>query len=179
MRKPSGLLAIFVLLSACIASPDQSGPAPSAAAVEPRAPQTPRVLGETRIGTPVDCAEKVWPAFLSPGPQTYDVLPDISSSEGPVRPIRFGPIAGPYGKVYMFARLNDEKSCIERAVVFGSYEATTAFSRERGDIGPEERLFHTDLYSAKGHSTLGFYSKPPSYEVARDYALRVFGWRKE
>ena len=50
----------------------------------------------------------------------------------------------------------------------GSYEGTTAMSREVGNIKPDERLFHLDRYPpGGGHGTFAFYVNQPEYEVAR------------
>ncbi|MBI4616659.1 MAG: hypothetical protein HY720_23815 [Planctomycetes bacterium] len=60
-------------------------------------------------------------------------------------------------------------------ISLGSYESTTAVSRELGEIGPDERMFHLDGYFEGGtsHRTYGFFKKEPDYDAVREQVLGV------
>ena len=67
---------------------------------------------------------------------------------------------------YVFYVVEDEK--VKERYSLGSYEMTTLISRQMGEIGPDERLFHLDYYPADGgHKTFGFYDEEPTYVAAR------------
>lgn len=73
---------------------------------------------------------------------------------------------------YLFVSLDGE---FLYEISVGSYETTTLFSREKGNIGPDERLYHVDLYcpsepnengvsSWKSHYSMGFLRSLPDFE---------------
>lgn len=68
-------------------------------------------------------------------------------------------------------------ACAEAALLVGSYEFTTRAARPAGDLGPDERIYHTDLYLPDSHVLPGFDSAPPSYEEARAQALTALATR--
>lgn len=60
-------------------------------------------------------------------------------------------------------------------ISLGSYDATTKIDREMGHIGPNDRLYHLDMYCPGpkssegvsqwgGHHTLGFYEQLPDFD---------------
>jgi tetratricopeptide (TPR) repeat protein len=66
---------------------------------------------------------------------------------------------------FAFAKPSGEQ---EFVVSFGSYEDTTAISRELGEIGQDERVYHLDRYEPGLHATYGFFDRLLSYEETRD-----------
>jgi len=59
-------------------------------------------------------------------------------------------------------------------VSLGSYDESTQLSRELGDIGADDRVFHLDGYAPNGsHYTYAFFRSLPDYEVVREMALNA------
>jgi tetratricopeptide (TPR) repeat protein len=53
-------------------------------------------------------------------------------------------------------------------ISLGSYAATNQYMRERGQLQPDERLFHLDEYRPGGaHRSLGFYKGEPPYDFVK------------
>lgn len=118
-----------------------------------------------------DCVMDAWERILAPGFQEHELKEWIGTPAGPVAVLEFGPLAGEHPKLWLF--LLDGETCFRRAVVAGSYEATTRFARESGQIGPDERIWHFDLYTGDSHETLGMRAAAPSFEEARAVALEA------
>lgn len=55
----------------------------------------------------------------------------------------------------------------------GSYDSTTEFARERGELAPDERLYHLDRYEGWTHATYGFLTRPPSYDETRKLVVQA------
>ncbi len=130
---------------------------------------TASVLGQMAAAEPQGCVMDSWGAYLSAEPQEPTSIEHIETENGTIFAFKFDAIAGDYGKVFLF--LLDNGECFTRAVSFGSYEATNAYSVEAGDTGPDGRLYHGDLYEPQSHTTLGFFKTRPTYEMARKIAL--------
>lgn len=65
-------------------------------------------------------------------------------------------------------------------VSLGSYDVTTQISRELGEIGADERVYHLDGYGPDGsHYTFAFFHSVPDYEVVREMALKVLSGELE
>lgn len=109
-----------------------------------------------------------WP-MLKPAPQKFYKIetPDLPAN---IVALRFGPLEGEFPKLFIFLLDGDE--CFVKAVVAGSYAATTKGARNAGEIGPEDRMYHLDLYDGASHVTLGFSKVPYTFEQVRDAALR-------
>ena len=59
-------------------------------------------------------------------------------------------------------------------VSLGSYDSTTNISRELGEIGPDDRVFHLDGYAPDGsHYTYAFYNSEPDYDTVRKLVFKV------
>lgn len=78
--------------------------------------------------------------------------------------------SGPQRVFYAFLVGNPDGTLAGRYSL-GSYDFTTEFSRERGEIGPDERVYHLDWYAGALHSSLGFYKVLPSYETTRAHVI--------
>jgi tetratricopeptide (TPR) repeat protein len=74
--------------------------------------------------------------------------------------------AGPQRVFYAFLVGNPDGTMAGRYSL-GSYDYTTEFARESGQIGPDERYYHLDWYAGPLHSTQGFYTFLPGYEKVR------------
>lgn len=63
----------------------------------------------------------------------------------------------------------------------GSYDSTTQISRELGEIGPNERIFHLDGYYEGGreHRTFEIYHKEPPYEEIRRTVMAILDGKKK
>ena len=129
----------------------------------------PQPQSQTTAPTKSKCVVESWGKLFLPDPQTFEKLPVIETDFGTVLPFKFGPIKGEYGKSFLFFLEGEE--CFAKAVVIGSYEATTQISRELGKIPADARVYHADLYLPGVHQTLGFFDKPPAYDAARKIAL--------
>ena len=63
-------------------------------------------------------------------------------------------------------------------ISLGSYEVTTQVAREKGEIGPGERIWHLDEVREKSHRALAFFKKEPTYdEIAAQVAAILDGNR--
>jgi tetratricopeptide (TPR) repeat protein len=60
-----------------------------------------------------------------------------------------------------------------RRISLGSYDATTKISRELGEIGKDERMFHLDEYTTGRHATYGMFKKEPTYEETRKMVVKI------
>lgn len=117
------------------------------------------------------CVMDSWGAFLDAGPQRYKKVEDIETKNGTILAFEFDRISGSYGKVFLFLLEGDR--CFLRAVSFGSYASTNDYAAAAGDVGPDGRLYHSDLYEPDAHSTLGFSERRPTYKSARKEALKA------
>jgi hypothetical protein len=120
---------------------------------------------------PEGCVIENWPAFLDPGPQKHWVRETLTTDAGEIYAIEFGPLAGEYGKLYMFMLVYG--GCEREVMIVGSYDYLTDIARSNGEIGPEERRYHVDLLVPEKHRVLAFRTTPPSYEEMREMALSV------
>ncbi len=60
-------------------------------------------------------------------------------------------------------------------VSLGSYQFTTEFMRESGQLGPEELAYHLDGYKGVGdHYTFDIMAKKPTYEEVKGKAVGIF-----
>lgn len=73
---------------------------------------------------------------------------------------------GPQRVFYVFLVGQPDGTMIGRYSL-GSYDFTTDFAREQGELGPDERYYHLDWYSGPVHATQGFYTFLPSYDQVR------------
>ena len=65
-------------------------------------------------------------------------------------------------------------------ISIGSYEDTTQYSREAGNIGPTDRLYHLDGYLLDGsHKTYEFYLNEPAYDLVKSQVLEVLSGHKK
>jgi len=115
-----------------------------------------------------DCVTKSW-RMLAPEPQEFASV-ETPGLPANIHAYRFGAPAGQFSKLFIF--FLDGGECYVRAVVAGTYEMTTSFAREKGSIGPEDRLYHLDLYDGDSHQTLGFSKVAYTFEQVRDAAIK-------
>jgi hypothetical protein len=120
---------------------------------------------------PDGCVLEVWPAFLGPGPQEHQVRETLVTDAGEIFAIQFGPLAGEYGKLYLFFLVHG--GCERKVFSVGSYDYLTEFARQSGEIGPEARRYHLDLFDPEKHTTLEFRAEVPRYEEMREMALNL------
>jgi hypothetical protein len=78
--------------------------------------------------------------------------------------------AGPLRVFYAFL-VGHPDGTLEGRYSLGSYDFTTEPARERGEIGPDERIYHLDWYAGNLHSTLGFYGVLPDYDQVRAHVV--------
>ncbi len=63
---------------------------------------------------------------------------------------------------------------VARVISLGSYDFTTNYMREKGDLKPDERAWHLDGYFPDNtHETYGIFTKEPTYEQTREMVLEV------
>ncbi|MES2470479.1 MAG: hypothetical protein V4675_24505 [Verrucomicrobiota bacterium] len=75
--------------------------------------------------------------------------------------------------VWKFLSSKDGKDG-DLVVSLGSYKTLTNAARANGEIGPDQRIYHLDGYTADGgHQTFGIYLKCPTYDEARDLATKA------
>ncbi|PZR03868.1 MAG: hypothetical protein DI536_35310 [Archangium gephyra] len=68
----------------------------------------------------------------------------------------------------------DDDENIERVISLGSYEATTQYMRESGQLKPDERAWHLDGYRPdNSHETFGIFMREPSYDEVRERVVQV------
>ena len=120
---------------------------------------------------PDGCVIEAWPAFLAPGPQEHEVRETLTTDAGEIYAITFGPLAGEYGKLYLFFLVHG--GCERKVFSVGSYDYMTDIARQNGDLGPDERRYHLDLYEPEKHTVLEFRTSPPAYEEMREMALNL------
>ncbi|MCH6551342.1 MAG: hypothetical protein IH804_04925, partial [Planctomycetes bacterium] len=80
-------------------------------------------------------------------------------------------LAGEYGKLYLFCLVHG--GCERKVFSVGSYDYLTEFARQSGEIGPEARRYHLDLFDPEKHTTLEFRTEVPRYEEMREMALNL------
>jgi hypothetical protein len=120
---------------------------------------------------PDGCVIESWPAFMDPGPQTHQLREQIATGSGEIYAIEFGPLAGEYGKLFLFMLV--QGGCERQVFLVGSYDYLTDIARQNGDLGPNDRRYHLDLLVPEKHSILEFRTERPSYEEMRERALSV------
>ena len=63
---------------------------------------------------------------------------------------------------------------LSRVISLGSYDFTTSYMRESGQLKPDERAWHLDGYRPDGsHQTFGIYTREPGYEQTRAWVVEV------
>ncbi|HUS55157.1 MAG TPA: hypothetical protein VMY41_14290 [Thermohalobaculum sp.] len=120
---------------------------------------------------PKGCLIEIWPDFLGPGPQEHKVRETLRTDAGEIFAIEFGPLVGEYAKVYMFFLVYDD--CERKVLLVGSFNYQTELARERGEIGPDQRRYHLDLFDPEEHHTIEFRTQVPRYEEMREMALNL------
>ncbi len=120
---------------------------------------------------PEGCLIEIWPDFFSPGPQQHQLREKLVTDAGEIYAIEFGPLAGEYAKLYLFFLVHD--GCERKVFSVGSFNYITEMARESGQIGPEDRRYHLDLYDPEKHTTLEFRNAVPRYEEMREMALNL------
>jgi hypothetical protein len=120
---------------------------------------------------PAGCVIESWPAFLDPGPQAFQTREKLATGSGEIVAIEFGPLAGEYGKLYLFMLIKD--GCERKVFSVGSYDYLTEIARQNGEIGPQTRRYHLDMFEPEKRNTLEFRSEAPSYEEMREMALTL------
>jgi len=71
-------------------------------------------------------------------------------------------------------RLTQNGENIPRFISLGSYDTTTLFAREAGDIGENDRIFHLDEYWSDGsHATHGMYTNQPEYDPIKVKVIKI------
>jgi hypothetical protein len=118
---------------------------------------------------PEGCVIESWPAFLGPGPQEFEVRETLTTDAGEIIAIEFGPLAGEYGKIFLFFLV--QGGCERKVFSVGSYNYLTEIARQNGEIGPQARRYHLDLYEPEKQTTLEFRTEIPRYEEMREIAL--------
>ncbi len=120
---------------------------------------------------PDGCLIEIWPDFFSPGPQQHQLREKLVTDAGEIYAIEFGPLAGEYAKIYLF--FLDHGGCERKALIVGSFNYLTDMARESGEIGPQDRRYHLDLFDPDKHTTLEFRTEIPRYEEMREMALNL------
>ena len=103
---------------------------------------------------PKGCLIEVWPDFFIPGPQQHQVREKLVTDAGEIYAIEFGPLAGEYAKLYLF--FLDRDGCERKALIVGAFNYITEIARESGEIGPEERRYHIEMFDPDKQTTLEF-----------------------
>jgi len=120
---------------------------------------------------PEGCLIEIWPDFFSPGPQEHRLREKLVTDAGDIYAIEFGPPAGEYAKLYLF--FLEIGGCERKALIVGAFNYITEIARENGEIGPQERRYHLDLFDPDEHITLAFRTDVPRYEEMREMALEL------
>lgn len=120
---------------------------------------------------PKGCLIEIWPDFLGPGPQEHQVRETLTTDAGEIYAIEFGPLAGEYAKVFMFFLVYGD--CERKVFLVGAFNYQTELARQRGEIGPDERRYHLDLFDPEEHHTLEMRTEVPRYEEMREMALNL------
>ena len=120
---------------------------------------------------PKGCLIEIWPDFLGPGPQEHQVRETLTTDAGEIYAIEFGPLAGEYAKVFMFFLVYDD--CERKVFLVGAFNYQTELARQRGEIGPDERRYHLDLFDPEEHHTIEMRTEVPRYEEMREMALNL------
>lgn len=107
-------------------------------------------LGLTLAGTALaeECPEMVWGPVLLPGPQDFAPVGGREVAPGrTVMVVMFDKLVGDYPKIFHVIETRDD--CLTRVVSLGSY----AHLNEAAE-GPNDRIYHLDLYTHDEHETL-------------------------
>jgi tetratricopeptide (TPR) repeat protein len=77
-------------------------------------------------------------------------------------------LKGPMAVRYAFNFVNADGKTIVKRISLGSYDDATALARQSGQIKPDQRLFHVDVYTDTTHEQLGTFTQEPTYEQTRN-----------
>lgn len=120
---------------------------------------------------------KVWRSGDRPelGEQAFYIREQIDFGNDKIFALEYFEIKGERAKKYVFHRQEKETEKLKFRISLGSYDSTTSFSRAKGSIGPDERLYHLDGYGPDGsHYTYGFFNPMPDYNTVKDLTLKAF-----
>lgn len=83
-------------------------------------------------------------------------------------------LEGERGLVWKFRATKDGEDG-DLTVSLGSYRMINETAHSLGEIGPDERLYHLDGYTADGgHMTYGMFKKRPTYESIKEKSILAF-----
>lgn len=81
---------------------------------------------------------------------------------------------GEYARKYVFKIQDPVSGDIKFDISLGSYDSTTQVSRELGEIGPNDRMYHLDGYAPNGsHYTYAMFDSLPNYDDIRELVFKV------
>lgn len=81
---------------------------------------------------------------------------------------------------YSFRVVSGKSGKLVRVISLGSYEFTTNFMRENGELKKDERAWHLDGYLPdNSHFTYGIFKAEPTYEATRAMVIDVLEGRLE
>ncbi|MDB2438485.1 tetratricopeptide repeat protein [Hellea sp.] len=105
--------------------------------------------------------------------QRFYIREQSELENGKLFVLEYFELEGERARKFVF-KLQDEKTeDFKFEVSLGSYDGTTAISRELGEIGPDERIYHLDGYAPNGsHFTYAFFNTIPPYEAVKEIALK-------
>lgn len=93
---------------------------------------------------------------------------------GKVFVLEYFELKGERARKYVFKVQDPKTGKNKMDVSLGSYNSTTQISRELGDIGPNDRVYHLDGYTPDAtHYTYAFYNSEPQYDVVRKLVYKV------
>lgn len=95
-----------------------------------------------------------------------------------VEALEYFELEGERALKYVFY-VTDPANGEETRLSLGSYELTTLFMRQRGEIGQDERAFHLDEYGVNSHLTWAFFHGEPSYDEVRNLVEEILAGKHE
>lgn len=113
-------------------------------------------------GATDDCLTDASLQIIGFAPQTQKEIERFDSDSTEIVAYEFESLSGPYAKEYLFLRYNG--GCVDRAFLVGAFE--------QYQVSEELTSYHFDLYTNAAQSSIALGTAKPSYDSAKNIAIR-------
>ena len=112
--------------------------------------------------------------------QGFFIREQGSIDEGKLFVLEYFELNGERAKKYVFKIQDPVSGNNKFDISLGSYDSTTQISRELGEIGPNDRVYHLDGYSQNGsHFTYAMFNSLPNYDDIKELVFDVLHEKHE
>ena len=125
------------------------------------------LLAISSVNVAFACTNSAWHSVVLAGPQRFEIRDSLKGEDGTdIFGIRFGPMAGPYPKIYLF--IEYDGSCPVQAVSLMRHDPLPAPTE-----GVPPGTYNLTHYTAESETILQEFQLAPRYEYVKTRALQA------